>query len=50
MTLVLTFQSLELLIQCLFILKEAMQLVSGKVEFNACQVSLLRHNFFLLSL
>ena len=50
MTLVLTFQSLELLIQCVFILKEAMQLVSGNVEFNACQVSLLRHNFFLLSL
>ena len=34
----------ELLIQYEFIWKETMQLVSGKVEFNACQVSLLWHN------
>ena len=34
-----TFQSPELLIQCGFNWKETMQLVSGKVEFNACQVS-----------
>ena len=39
-----TFQSPELLIQCGFIWKETMQLVSWKVEFNACQVSLLWHN------
>ena len=45
-----TFQSPELLIQCGFIWKETMQLVSGKVEFNPCQVSLLWHNFFLVSL
>ena len=45
-----TFQSSELLIQCGFIWKETMQLVSGKVEFNACQVSLLWHNSFLVSL
>ena len=38
------------IIQCGFILKEAIQLVSGKVEFNACQVSLLCHNSFLVSL
>ena len=31
-------------IQCEFIWKETMQLVSGKVEFNAYQVLLLRHN------
>ena len=37
-------------IQCGFIWKETMQLVSGKVEFNACQVSLLWHNSFLVSL
>ena len=46
-----TFQSPELLnIQCGFIWKKAMQLVSGKAEFNACQVSLLWHNSFLVSL
>ena len=39
-----TFQSHELLIQCGYIWKETMQLVSGKVAFNACQVSLLLHN------
>ena len=41
-----TFQSPELVIQCGFIWKETMQLVSGNVEFNACQVSLLWHNSF----
>ena len=46
-----TFQSPELLnIQCGFIWKETMQLVPGKVEFNACQVSLLLQNSFLVSL
>ena len=36
---------------CRFIWKEPMQYyVSGKVEFNACQVSLLRHNSFFVSL
>ena len=46
-----SFRSPELLIQCVFICrKETMQLVSGKVEFNACQVSLLWHNSFLVSL
>ena len=45
-----TFQSPEVLIQCGFIWKETMQLVSGKVEFNACQVSMLWHNSFLVSL
>ena len=45
-----TCQSLELLIQCRFIWKETMQLVSGKIEFNACQVALLWHNSFLVSL
>ena len=44
------FQSPELLIQCGVIWKETIHLVSGKVEFNACQVSLLRHNSFLVSL
>ena len=43
-----TFQSPELLIQCGFIWKETMQLTSGKVEFNACQVSLLWHNSFFI--
>ena len=47
MSLVLLFQSPELLIQCGFIWKETMHLVSGKVEFNVCQVSLLWHNSFL---
>ena len=37
-------------IQCGFIWKESMQIVSGKVEFNACQVLLLWHNSFLVSL
>ena len=41
MSLVLLFKSSELLIQCGFIWEEAMQSVSGKVEFNACKVSLL---------
>ena len=45
-----TFQSSELFLHCGFIWKETMQLVSGKVEFNACQVPLLWHNFFLVSL
>ena len=39
-----TFQSPELLNQCGFIWKETMQLASGKVEFNAWQVS-----FFVLA-
>ena len=42
-----TLQSPVLLIQCGIIWKETMQLVSGKVEFNACQVALLWHNSFL---
>ena len=42
-----TFQSPELLIQCGFIWKGTTQLVSWKVEFNACQVSLLWHNFLI---
>ena len=37
------FSSPELLSQFWF-MKEIMQLISGKVEFNACQVSLLWHN------
>ena len=45
-----TFQSPELLIQCGFIWQEIMQLVSGKVEFNACQVLLLWHNNSLVSI
>ena len=45
-----TFQSPELLIQCGFTWKKTMQLVSGKVEFNGRQVSLLWHNSFLVSL
>ena len=49
-SLVLLIQSLELHIQCGFIRKETMHLVSGKVESNACQVSLLWHNSFLVSL
>ena len=43
-----TFQSPELLIQCGFIWKETMQLVSGKVELIACQIPLLWHNSFLI--
>ena len=39
-----TFQNPELIIQCGFIWKETMQLVSGNLEFNACQVALLWHN------
>ena len=35
-----TFQSPELLIQCGFIWKETMQLVSGNVEFNACFIAM----------
>ena len=42
-----SFHSPELHIQCGFIWKDTMQLASGKVEFNACQVSLLWHNSFL---
>ena len=45
-----TIQSPELLNHCGFIWKETMQLVSRKVEFNACQVSLMWHNSFLVSL
>ena len=30
--------------------KQCTYIVSGKVEFNACQASLLWHNFFLVSL
>ena len=45
-----TFQSPELLIQCGFFWKETMQLVSGKVNFNAPQVSLLWYNSFSVSL
>ena len=44
------FESSELLIQCGFIWKETMQLVSGKVDFNTRQVSLLWHNSFFVSL
>ena len=44
------FQSPALLIQYGFIWKETMQLVSGKVEFNACQVWLVWHNSFLVTL
>ena len=43
-----TFKSPEVLILCWFIWKEIIQ--SGKGEFNACQVSLLWHNSFLVSL
>ena len=40
-----TFQSPELLsLSQFWFMKETMQLISGKVEFNACQVSLLWHN------
>ena len=35
------------IIQCGFIWNETMQLVSGRVEFNACQVSLMWHNFLV---
>ena len=49
MSLVLLF-SPELLIRCGFIWKKTMQLVSGKVDFSACQVSLLWHDSFLVSL
>ena len=42
-----TFQSPELLIECGFIWNETMQLVSGKVESNACQVALLWHNYLV---
>ena len=41
-----TFPSLELLIQCWFIWKETMQLVSRMVGFNAFQVYFLWHTFF----
>ena len=45
------FQSPELLIHYGLLWKETMQLVSGKVEFNACQFSLVWHNsFFIVSL
>ena len=47
MSLATTFQNPELLIQCGFIWKETMQLVSG---INACQASLMWHNSFLVSL
>ena len=39
----------RVIFQCKFIWKETMRLVSGKVEFNACQVSLLWHNSFLVN-
>ena len=45
-----TFHSPELLIQCGFIWKRTMQLVSEEFEFNACHISLLRHSSFLVSL
>ena len=45
-----TFQSPKLLTQWGFIWKEAMQLVSGEVEYNACKISLLWYNCFLVSL
>ena len=41
-----TFQSPELPIQCGFMWKETMELVSGKVELNVCQFLLLWHNSF----
>ena len=44
------FSNPELLIQLGFIWKETMQFVSRKGEFNSCQVSLLCHNSFLVSL
>ena len=44
-----TFQSPELLIQFEFIWTETLQLVFGKVEFNACQVSFLWHGSFVVS-
>ena len=45
------FKSRELFIQCGFFWRETMQLVSRKVGFNACQVSLLWCNsFFIVSL
>ena len=50
MSLVLPFKVLNLLIQCGFMWKDTLQLVSGEVEFNACQASLLWHNSFLISL
>ena len=41
---------LKLLIHCGFVWKETMQLVSEKVESNACQVVLLWHTFLIVSL
>ena len=49
MSLVLLFKVLNYIIQCGFIWKDTMQLVSGNVEFNTCQVSLLWHNSFFYS-
>ena len=43
MSLVLLFKVLNYLSSGGFLWKETMQLASGKVEFNACQVSLLWH-------
>ena len=40
-----TSYSPQVLILSGFFWKEIMQLVSGKVEFSACQVALLWHNF-----
>ena len=45
-----TFQSPKLLIQSGFVWTETMQLILGKVEFNACQVLLVWHNSFSVSL
>ena len=45
-----TYLSPESCVQCGFIWKETMQVVSWKVEFNACKVWLLWHNTFLLCL
>ena len=52
MSQVLLFKVLNYLSSLGFIWKETMQLVSGdkEVEFNACQVSLLWHNSFIVSL
>ena len=40
----------ESLIQCTLSGRNKMQLVSGKVEFNGCQASLLWHNSFIVNL
>ena len=43
-SIVLLFKALNNLSKCEYTWEETMQLVSGKIEFNACQVSLLWHN------